>query len=58
MPWILAISGQGFFVLKPSATSNQTVFTRNGAFSVNNDRFIVDSSGQFVLAFQLVLMDL
>ena len=46
----LAISGQGFFALKPSATSNQTVFTRNGAFSVNNDRFIVDSSGQFVLA--------
>ena len=46
----MAISGQGFFALKPSATSNQTVFTRNGAFSVNNDRFIVDSSGQFVLA--------
>ena len=47
----LAISGQGFFALKlSSATSNQTVFTRNGAFSVNNDRFIVDSSGQFVLA--------
>ena len=46
----MAISGQGFFALNPSATSNQTVFTRNGAFSVNNDRFIVDSSGQFVLA--------
>jgi flagellar hook protein FlgE len=34
----LAISGQGFFALKPSLTSTQTVYTRNGAFSVNNDR--------------------
>ena len=46
----LAISGQGFFALKPSLTSNQTVYTRNGAFSVNNDRYIVDSAGQYVLA--------
>ena len=26
----LAISGQGFFALKPSLTSNQVVYTRNG----------------------------
>ena len=31
-------------------TTNQTVYTRNGSFSVNNDRFVVDSAGQFVLA--------
>ena len=45
----LAISGQGFFALKPSATSNRQ-FYKKRSFSVNNDRFIVDSSGQFVLA--------
>mgnify|MGYP002629571125 CR=1 FL=1 len=32
----MAISGQGFFALKPSLTTNQTVYTRNGSFSVNN----------------------
>ncbi len=46
----LAISGQGFFALRPSLTTNQTVYTRNGSFSVNNDRFVVDSAGQYVLA--------
>ena len=39
----LAVSGQGFFALKPNLTSNQTVYTRNGGFSVNNDRYVVDS---------------
>ena len=47
----MAIQGQGFFVLKPNLTSNQTVFTRNGSFRVNNDRYVVDSSGQFVQVF-------
>ena len=46
----MAISGQGFFALKLSLTTNQTVYTRNGSFSVNNDRYVVDSAGQFVLA--------
>ena len=44
----LAISGQGFFALKPSLTSNQTVYTRNGSLNVNNDRYVVDSAGQFL----------
>ena len=47
----MAIQGQGFLVLKPNLTSNQTVFTRNGSFRVNNDRYVVDSSGQFVQVF-------
>ena len=47
----LAISGQGFFALKPSQTSNQTVYTRAGSFSVNNDRYVVDSSGQYLQTF-------
>ncbi len=47
----LAISGQGFFAIKPSLTSTQTVYTRNGAFSVNNDRYVVDSQGQLLQVF-------
>lgn len=47
----LAISGQGFFALKPDLTSVQTVYTRNGSFSLNNDRYVVDSSGQYLRAF-------
>jgi len=47
----LAISGQGFFSLKPSLTSGQTVYTRNGSFNVNNDRYVTDSSGQYLLTF-------
>jgi len=47
----MAIQGQGFFVLKPNLTSNQTVYTRNGSFRVNNDRYVCDSSGQFVQVF-------
>ncbi|MDB3927843.1 flagellar hook-basal body complex protein [Paracoccaceae bacterium] len=47
----LAISGQGFFCLKPSLTSSQTVYTRNGSFNVDNNRNVVDSSGQFLLTY-------
>ena len=47
----LAISGQGFFALKPSLTSAQIVYTRNGSLSVNDDRYVVDSAGQFLLVF-------
>ena len=47
----MAISGQGFFSLKPSLTSGQTVYTRNGSFNVNNDRYVTDSSGQYLLTF-------
>ena len=47
----LAISGQGFFALKPNQTSNNTAYTRAGSFSVNNDRYMVDSTGQYLQAF-------
>ena len=47
----LAISGQGFFAMKPSLTSSQTVYTRNGSFSVNNDRYVVDDKGQYLQVF-------
>ena len=38
----LAISGQGFFVTK---TGSQLSYTRNGAFSLDGDRYMVDSNG-------------
>jgi flagellar hook protein FlgE len=41
----LAISGQGFFVTK---TDSQMSFTRNGAFSVDENRYLVDSNGSYV----------
>ena len=41
----LAISGQGFFVTKTGA---QMSFTRNGAFSIDENRYLVDSNGAFV----------
>lgn len=47
----MAISGQGFFSLKPSLTSSQVVYTRNGSFNVDNNRNVVDSSGQFLLTY-------
>lgn len=47
----LAISGQGFFAVKPDFTSVQTVYTRNGSFSLNNDRYVVDGAGQYLLNF-------
>jgi flagellar hook protein FlgE len=47
----LAISGQGFFSLQPSISSTQTVFTRNGSFNVDNDRYVVDSAGQYLMTY-------
>ena len=41
----LAISGQGFFVTK---TGSQMSFTRNGSFSIDENRYMVDSNGAFV----------
>jgi len=41
----LAISGQGFFVTK---SGSQLSFTRNGAFSVDESRYLVDSNGAYV----------
>ncbi len=41
----LAISGQGFFVTKTGA---QLSFTRNGAFSIDDERYLVDSNGASV----------
>lgn len=44
----VAISGEGFFVVKPNPNTTELAFTRNGAFSVSADRFVVDSQGSTV----------
>lgn len=41
----LAISGEGFFVVKPDPNTQEVAFTRNGSFSVSADHFVVDSQG-------------
>jgi len=41
----LAISGEGFFAVKPSLTSGSVNYTRNGAFQVNSDRYVVNANG-------------
>ncbi|WP_150294810.1 flagellar hook-basal body complex protein [Sphingobium estronivorans] len=40
----LAITGEGFFSVKRTA-DNQVSYTRNGAFSVDENRFVVDTTG-------------
>ena len=40
----LAITGEGFFTVKRGA-DDQVSYTRNGAFSVTNDRYVVDTTG-------------
>jgi flagellar hook protein FlgE len=41
----LAISGDGFFAVKTDMDTSKVNFTRNGGFQVDNDRYVVDSSG-------------
>lgn len=41
----IAISGDGFFAVKPEPGSAATNFTRNGAFLVDADRYVVDGQG-------------
>lgn len=42
----LAITGQGFFVMKGGSDGNAISYSRNGAFSATADRFVVDSAGR------------
>lgn len=41
----LAISGDGFFAVKPDMNSSKVNFTRNGGFLVDSDRYVVDAQG-------------
>jgi len=44
----LAISGDGFFLVKPQIDGAKVNFTRNGGFAVNQDRFVTDAQGNFL----------
>ena len=41
----MAVSGEGFFAVKPDLDSARVAFTRNGGFLVDADRYVVDSNG-------------
>ena len=47
----MAVSGQGFFAMQTGGSTPQTVYTRNGAFNVDDTGFVVDSNGQFLLGY-------
>lgn len=44
----LAITGSGFFVTRDALTGGNTLFTRNGTFSLDADRYLIDSNGGYV----------
>ncbi|MCW8878751.1 MAG: flagellar hook protein FlgE [Kangiellaceae bacterium] len=41
----LAVSGEGFFVLSPSETNSNSIFTRNGEMGVDSNGFVVNNAG-------------
>jgi len=41
----LAVSGEGFFAVKTAATAGKVVYTRNGGFQVDKNRYVVDAQG-------------
>lgn len=47
----LAISGDGFFAVKPKLGGAAVNFTRNGSFLVNADRYVVDGQGGHLQVF-------
>ncbi|MDO8824986.1 MULTISPECIES: flagellar hook protein FlgE [Methylophaga] len=49
----LAISGngQGFYALSPALDTQQVIYSRAGAFNINRDGYMTNSSGQYLLGF-------
>jgi flagellar hook protein FlgE len=41
----LGIAGEGFFVVKSAPPTDETSYTRAGAFSVDANRFVIDTTG-------------
>ena len=41
----LAISGEGFFAVKPDVDTAKINYTRNGGFMVDSDHYVVDANG-------------
>jgi flagellar hook protein FlgE len=47
----LAISGDGFFALAPDVNSGEVIYTRAGAFGIDQDGYVVNNSDQFLRVF-------
>lgn len=47
----IAVSGDGFFAIKPKLDGNAVNFTRNGAFLVDAQRYVVDGQGGHLQAY-------
>jgi flagellar hook protein FlgE len=47
----MALNGNGFFTVKSKSSGAEVSFTRNGSFSVDNERTVVDSSGNALQVF-------
>lgn len=47
----LAISGEGFFVLSPDASSSDVFYSRAGAFQLDSDGYVVNANGDVLQAF-------
>src|ERR1044072_9159753 len=41
----LAITGEGFFTVRSAPPASQISYTRNGAFGVDENRFVTDTTG-------------
>ncbi len=47
----MAITGEGFFVMRPSQNSSELSYTRAGAFQVDQDGLVANSAGQILQVF-------
>ncbi len=47
----MAITGEGFFVLKPDQTSNELTFTRAGSYQVDQNGMVANSAGNILQVF-------
>ena len=49
----LAVTGNGFFATVPQLDSLETSYTRAGQFKLNADNFVVNSTGGFLMGFDV-----
>jgi flagellar hook protein FlgE len=47
----MAVTGEGFFVLRPNQTSSDLSYTRAGAFQVDQNGLVANSAGQILQVF-------
>jgi flagellar hook protein FlgE len=47
----LAVMGEGFFTVRTTGASDTIAFTRNGSFSVDSARNVVDGQGSFLMVY-------